>query len=178
MERDAEEERLKKQHAAKAKAKVEAAESADSKTSSAPRAGKELEASADPLSSFFSEIQGDKDNAPPAKVERVLNDKYTTQELGTPKEQMDRLLQHNYKWKNLNAFDALQLGGDATVEDIKQSYVMLCTLYFTFTNWPRNHVACTCRNGVSTSIVILILHVLRVGALANPLALAKTQATF
>ncbi|CAM9863533.1 unnamed protein product, partial [Sphacelaria rigidula] len=124
LERDAEEERLKKQHAAKAKAKVEAVESADSKTSSAPRAGKELEASADPLSSFFSEIQGDKDNAPPAKVERVLNDKYTTQELGTPKEQMDRLLQHNYKWKNLNAFDALQLGGDATVEDIKQSYVM------------------------------------------------------
>lgn len=128
LERDAEEERRKQQHAAKARAKVEAAESAGSKTNSAPTAGKEPEVSADPLSSFFSEIEGDKDKAPPAKVERVLNDKYTTQELGTPKEQMDRLLQQNYKWKNLNAFDALQLGGDATVEDIKQRYVMSCTL--------------------------------------------------
>ena len=69
---------------------------------------------------FFSELQGERNNAPPQKVERVLHEKYTEQDLGTPKEQMDRLLQHNYKWKNLNAFDALQLGHDATVEDIKQ----------------------------------------------------------
>lgn len=114
VERDIEEERLKKQDALKAKAKSEAA---DAKANAA-RGSAETTASGDPLSSFFTELQGEK--APPKKVERVLHEKYTNQDMGTPKEQMDRLLQHNYKWKNLNAFEALQLGQDATVEDIKQ----------------------------------------------------------
>lgn len=118
-ERDAEEERLKLRDAAKAKAKVEAAEA----KAAAAAGGGETGAAGDPLSSFFSELQGEQDNAPPPKVERVLHEKYTEQELGTPQEQMDRLLQHNYKWKNLNAFDALQLGQDASVEDIKQRSV-------------------------------------------------------
>lgn len=121
MERDAEEERLKQQDAAKARAKANAA-APTSKVGSAHTDKKESNVFADPLSSFFSEIQGEKDNAPPPKVERVLTDKYTNQELGTPQEQMDRLLEQNYKWKNLNAFDTLQLGADATVEDIKQRY--------------------------------------------------------
>lgn len=118
IERDVEEERLKVQDAIKARAQAEAAEA---KASAAGGSG-QRKTSGDPLSSFFSELQGERDNAVPKKVERVLNDKYTNQELGTPKEQMDRLLQHNYKWKNLNAFESLQLGEDATVEDIKQRY--------------------------------------------------------
>lgn len=124
LERAAEEERLKKRDALKAKAKADAAEAA--KAGATGGGGGEgaaaKDASGDPLSSFFSEIQGEesKPPPPPKKVERVLHDKYTNQELGTPKEQMDRLLQHNYKWKNLNAFETLQLGPDATVEDIKQ----------------------------------------------------------
>lgn len=116
-ERDAEEERLKLRDAAKARAKAEAAKA---KASGAAASAGETSAAGDPLSSFFSELHGERENAPPQRVERVLHEKYTEQDLGTPKEQMDRLLQHNYKWKNLNAFDALQLGQDATVEDIKQ----------------------------------------------------------
>lgn len=124
LERAAEEERLKKQDAFKAKARAEAADAAKAGAAGGgAAAAAAAAASGDPLSSFFSEIQGDGAKPPPKKVERVLNDKYTNQELGTPKEQMDRLLQHNYKWKNLNAFEALQLGADATVEDIKQRCV-------------------------------------------------------
>lgn len=115
VERGIEEERLKKQDALKAKAKAEVA---DAKAHAASGVA-DTAASGDPLSSFFSELQGE-NKAPPKKVERVLHDKYTNQEMGSPREQMDRLLQHNYKWKNLNAFEALQLGQDATVEDIKQ----------------------------------------------------------
>lgn len=122
IERDIEEERLKKKDALKAKAKAEAAEAAEAKAAAAVDAGGG-NASGDPLSSFFSEIQGEQKSAPAKKVERVLHDKYTNQDMGTPKEQMDRLLQHNYKWKNLNAFETLQLGQDATVEDIKQRCV-------------------------------------------------------
>lgn len=120
LERDAEAERLKQKDAAKAQAKASAAASKGGGGGGARPEKKKSNVSADPLSSFFSEIQGEKDNAPPPKVERVLTDKYTNQEMGTPLEQMNRLLQQHYKWKNLNAFDALQLGADATVEDIKQ----------------------------------------------------------
>lgn len=116
VEREIEEERLKKQDALKAKAKAEAT---NAKSDAAGGAAADTAASGDPLSSFFSELQGE-NKAPPKKVERVLHDKYTNQDMGTPKEQMERLLQHNYKWKNLNAFETLQLGQDATVEDIKQ----------------------------------------------------------
>lgn len=124
LERAAEDERLKKQDALKAKAKADAAADA-AKAGAAGGGGSAAatDASGDPLSSFFTEIQGEESKPPPKKVERVLHDKYTNQELGTPKEQMDRLLQHNYKWKNLNAFETLQLGPDATVEDIKQRCV-------------------------------------------------------
>ncbi|CAM9153819.1 unnamed protein product [Laminaria digitata] len=111
--------------AAKARAKAEAAEA---KAAGAEPGAGETNAAGDPLSSFFSELQGERENAAPQKVERVLHEKYTEQELGTPQEQMDRLLQHNYKWKNLNCFDTLQLGQDATVEDIKQRYRKLSTL--------------------------------------------------
>ncbi|CAN0548026.1 unnamed protein product, partial [Ectocarpus sp. 8 AP-2014] len=55
IERDIEEERLKKKDALKAKAKAEAAEA---KAAAAVEAG-EGNASGDPLSSFFSEIQGE-----------------------------------------------------------------------------------------------------------------------
>ncbi|CAM9155146.1 unnamed protein product [Choristocarpus tenellus] len=119
-EREAEEERIKIADAMKAKVKG----GGEGGTSN----GSQAEENGDPLSSFLTEIKGDRDNAAPPKVERVMNDKYTNQNLGKPKEQMDRLLQSNYKWKNLNCFDVLQLGTDATVEDIKQRYRKLSTL--------------------------------------------------
>lgn len=118
------------QDAAKAKEKVATAE-AKARSHVTPL---EPESSADPLSSFLSDIQGEKNTSPRPQVERILNDKYTNQELGNPRDQMDRLLQHNYKWKNLNAFEALQLGTDATVEDVKQRYPMAGFLFFCITS--------------------------------------------
>ncbi|CAM9104700.1 unnamed protein product [Discosporangium mesarthrocarpum] len=119
-EREAEEQRVNEADAAKSKSKDEG-QTNSSESSGATSDG-------DPLSSFFSEVQGEHNGAGAPKVERVLNDKYTSQDLGTPAEQMDRLLQKNYAWKNLNAFEVLQLGTDATVEDIKQRYRKLSTL--------------------------------------------------
>ena len=57
----------------------------------------------------------------------LINEKYSSQDLGTAEEQADRLLQPNYQWKNLNPFYVLQLGIDATEEDIKQRYRKLST---------------------------------------------------
>lgn len=103
---------MKKKDAAKAEAKAQEAEGS--------AAGGRSKRKQDPLSSFFTELEGQQeDTAPRPKVARVLHDKYTNQDLGTPEGQMTRLLQNNYKWKNLNAFEALQLGPDATVEDVK-----------------------------------------------------------
>ncbi|CAM9643839.1 unnamed protein product, partial [Hapterophycus canaliculatus] len=124
VERDIEEERLKKLDALKAQKNAEVVSAKAGATGSAD----ETKRSGDPLSSFFSDLKGEQKKAQPQKVERVLHDKYTNQNMGTPKEQMDRLLQHNFKWKNLNAFEVLQLGQDATVEDIKQRYRKLSTL--------------------------------------------------
>jgi hypothetical protein len=52
-----------------------------------------------------------------------LSDKYSAQDLGSALEQHARLTGgagESYQWRNLNPFEALQLGTDATVEDIKQ----------------------------------------------------------
>ena len=57
----------------------------------------------------------------------LINEKYSSQDLGTAEEKADRLLQTNYQWKNLNPFYVLQLGIDATEEDIKQRYRKLST---------------------------------------------------
>jgi len=50
------------------------------------------------------------------------NEKYLQQELGTGMEQYTRLTAKNYEFRNLNPFTVLQLGTDATEEDIKQRY--------------------------------------------------------
>ena len=122
-ERAVEEERLKKQNEAKAtEAKVKTEAAGAKAKASAVGSTDGGQTNEDPLASFFTAIEGKQQKPPPAKVERVLHDKYTSQDLGSPKEQMDRLLQHNYKWKNLNAFEALQLGPDATVEDVKHRW--------------------------------------------------------
>ena len=47
---------------------------------------------------------------------------------GTSEEQIERLLQSNYAWKNLNPYEVLQLDVDATEEDIKLRYRKLSTL--------------------------------------------------
>lgn len=82
----------------------------------------------DVLTDFFSSIS---ENAAPkpkpkqseeGRDETVLTQKYMDQDLGTVAFQMDRLLQTNYEFKNLNPYYVLDLGDDATIEDIKNRY--------------------------------------------------------
>ncbi|CAM9705204.1 unnamed protein product [Phaeothamnion confervicola] len=121
---------------AERKARWEAAKrerEAEEAAAAAAEAAAEARKDADPLGAFLQEI---KDNAP-SRNEKVtlyqaLSDKYTSQKMGTPAEQIARLLAPNYKWRNLNPFSVLQasrwLDVDATVEDIKQRYRKLSTL--------------------------------------------------
>lgn len=78
----------------------------------------------DALASFFSEVS----SAPSlAKSEAVggesrisqLTKKYVDQDLGNALDQHARLTSGNYKWRNLNPYEVLQLDIDANVEDIK-----------------------------------------------------------
>lgn len=55
-------------------------------------------------------------------------EKYTKQALGTAKEQCERLLAKNYKFKNLNPYLVLQLDIDASLEDIKFRYKKMSVL--------------------------------------------------
>eukprot|EP00611_Tribonema_gayanum_P010729 TRINITY_DN2080_c0_g2_i3.p1 TRINITY_DN2080_c0_g2~~TRINITY_DN2080_c0_g2_i3.p1 ORF type:complete len:484 (-),score=203.12 TRINITY_DN2080_c0_g2_i3:489-1895(-) len=86
----------------------------------------EAAVSEDPLNSFFTEIGSEA--ARKAKEAKQLKDKYTAQDMGTPEQQINRLVGPNFKWKNLNPYEVLMLDTDATVEDIKQRYRKLSTL--------------------------------------------------
>jgi len=86
----------------------------------------------DLLSGFFSEIASQPatttrqvkaaQDLADSKSTRKAESKYATQDLGDPISQFKRLTQNNYQWRNLNPFYVLQLGIDATDEDIKQRY--------------------------------------------------------
>jgi hypothetical protein len=56
------------------------------------------------------------------KNESLLTEKYVNQDLGDSKSQFERILCKHYEWKNLNPYRVLQLGIDATDEDIKYRY--------------------------------------------------------
>eukprot|EP00596_Hydrurales_sp_CCMP1899_P003737 CAMPEP_0119042338 /NCGR_PEP_ID=MMETSP1177-20130426/14612_1 /TAXON_ID=2985 /ORGANISM="Ochromonas sp, Strain CCMP1899" /LENGTH=467 /DNA_ID=CAMNT_0007009051 /DNA_START=257 /DNA_END=1657 /DNA_ORIENTATION=- len=79
----------------------------------------------DLLSGFFNDMT-EKETAKTVeknvKDETYMHEKYTTQDLGDRKVQYERIMSTNYEWKNLNPFYVLQLGTDATEEDIKQRY--------------------------------------------------------
>lgn len=64
-------------------------------------------------------------NEPGAEEDKIMNEKYTKQNLGTGKEQVERLLGKHYQWRNLNPFYVLDLDSDATEEDIKFRYKKL-----------------------------------------------------
>ncbi|KAJ1442079.1 hypothetical protein B484DRAFT_356629 [Ochromonadaceae sp. CCMP2298] len=86
----------------------------------------------DLLASFFSEVApAEKVEKEPPKVaveekegrdESALTEKYATQDLGEGRAQFDRLTGRHCEWRNLNPFAVLQLGWDATEEDIKQRF--------------------------------------------------------
>jgi Flp pilus assembly protein TadD len=56
------------------------------------------------------------------KDESVQTEKYVSQDLGDGRAQVERLLARHHEWRNLNPYYVLQLGADATEEDIKQRY--------------------------------------------------------
>lgn len=73
----------------------------------------------DVLNEFFNEIV-EAANPPQKQEKRLVDD--TPIETSTAFQQLNRLLQVNYKWKNLNPFVVLMLPEEATKEDIKQRY--------------------------------------------------------
>eukprot|EP00639_Heterosigma_akashiwo_P005678 CAMPEP_0194574104 /NCGR_PEP_ID=MMETSP0292-20121207/10093_1 /TAXON_ID=39354 /ORGANISM="Heterosigma akashiwo, Strain CCMP2393" /LENGTH=523 /DNA_ID=CAMNT_0039425567 /DNA_START=175 /DNA_END=1743 /DNA_ORIENTATION=+ len=79
------------------------------------------------LGDFFAGLQAKK---PERKVikQAVAQEKYLKAPLGTAKEQVERILATNYKFKNLNSFYVLDLEIDANEEDFKQRYRKLATL--------------------------------------------------
>lgn len=75
----------------------------------------------DLLSGFFSDVQGKESSEPVfVKDETFMHEKYTNEDLGDKKKQYERIMAKNYEWRNLNPYFVLQLGIDATEEDIKQ----------------------------------------------------------
>ena len=84
------------------------------------------EESGDLLAGFFSELSDVSKEKQRQQEEKslqardlLLTQKYTNQDLGTGKEQYERLTQPNYVWKNQNPYVVMQLGIDATEEDVK-----------------------------------------------------------
>lgn len=57
--------------------------------------------------------------------EMSLTEKYVSQDLGDGRAQCERLLATHSEWRNLNPYAVLQLGADATEEDIKLRYKKL-----------------------------------------------------
>lgn len=77
----------------------------------------------DLLHDFFADVeqvtQIKKEPEHPKATNAIKNDKTV---LGTFEFQVDRLLQNNYEWRNLNPFYVLMLPGDATEDDISRRY--------------------------------------------------------
>lgn len=84
-----------------------------------------IKPTADNKSSNFTSSEAVDERKEVEEEEKVLTEKYTKQNLGDGKSQLDRLLASHHEWKNLNPYYVLQLDNDATVEDIKMRYKKL-----------------------------------------------------
>lgn len=86
----------------------------------------------DPFMSFMSEVGKASEEVKEKEMvkQKQLREtpKYTDQELGSGAEQYARLTSKNHQWFNLNPFSVLQLGTDATPDDVKQRYRKLSSL--------------------------------------------------
>lgn len=103
----------------------------------------------DILNSFFTELTK-ATNPAQKKGERKFTDEEV--EKFTAEDQLNRLLQKNYKWKNLNPFVVLMLTEDATKEDIKQRYYKLSSLIH-----PDRCRDIRAREGFEISIINIII---------------------
>ena len=84
------------------------------------------------LAGFFNEVtqpvvkaQSVNSEAADPEAKPELTEKYSNQDLGDGRKQVDRILAKHFEWRNLNPFAVLQLGVDATEEDIKLRYKKL-----------------------------------------------------
>ena len=84
----------------------------------------------DPLAGFFGEVRKESEDVREKRLQRlqearketIFHEKYLLQNLGSGKEQHARLTANNWQYRNLNPYYVLQLGTDATEEDIKNRY--------------------------------------------------------
>lgn len=84
----------------------------------------------DPLADFFSDVSKESEKVKEERLQKLqeqkkevtFHEKYQSQDLGDGKSQHSRLTSTNYEWRNLNPYFVLQLGTDATEEDIKNRY--------------------------------------------------------
>ena len=83
----------------------------------------------DLLNDFFEEVEevvAKKKDASESKTNAIRNDRET---LGTTEEQIERLLQPRYEWRNLNPYYVLQLtAATATDDDVSRRYKALSLL--------------------------------------------------
>eukprot|EP00520_Triparma_pacifica_P012614 CAMPEP_0118641292 /NCGR_PEP_ID=MMETSP0785-20121206/5203_1 /TAXON_ID=91992 /ORGANISM="Bolidomonas pacifica, Strain CCMP 1866" /LENGTH=379 /DNA_ID=CAMNT_0006532725 /DNA_START=1148 /DNA_END=2283 /DNA_ORIENTATION=- len=115
----------------KAAAEKEAQEAAEKEAVEKEAKGEKKEeekTEEDLLGDFFGDITATLEAKAPPKKELLPQDKYKQQKLGTSKENIARLLQVNYAWKNLNPFNVMMLDVDANIEDVKLRYKKLSTL--------------------------------------------------
>ena len=97
--------------------------------SSSAEAAKEKTRSAQIAAATTSDEQKpqseEKEGESKERDETSLTEKYTNQNLGDGRAQVERILAKHYEWRNLNPFAVMQLGPDATEEDIKLRYKKL-----------------------------------------------------
>jgi len=91
-----------------------------------------VKSSADPLSDFFNELGQTEEKVKVVEAVKQKQSretqKYAEQDLGTSTAQYHRLTEGSHQWRNLNPFLVLDLGIDATEDDIKQRYRKLSAL--------------------------------------------------
>ncbi|GAX17769.1 DnaJ homolog subfamily C member 8 [Fistulifera solaris] len=91
----------------------------------------EKECSDDDLDDFFNDVQEAAEQAvkqqfvPETLTDAIRNHK---KDLGTAKEQTERLLGPNYQWRNLNPFFVLDLAHDSNEEEISRRFKALSLL--------------------------------------------------
>jgi hypothetical protein len=86
----------------------------------------------DLLAGFFNEVTSkpstvtnDANDSTVEPETKELTEKYSNQDLGDGRAQCARILGRHWEWRNLNPYYVLQLGVDATDEDIKLRYKKL-----------------------------------------------------
>eukprot|EP00934_Nitzschia_sp_Nitz4_P000679 Nitzschia sp. Nitz4//scaffold14_size191712//177230//178405//NITZ4_001754-RA/size191712-processed-gene-0.292-mRNA-1//1//CDS//3329537020//679//frame0 len=108
-------------------AQQEAAKAPSEETATEKEAQEPAEEEDDLLNDFFADVEEatTKKKEEPKATNVIKNDRVT---LGTGAEQMDRLLQSNYEWRNLNPYYVLQLPHTATEEEVARRYKALSLL--------------------------------------------------